>query len=209
MFYSRDTSFDLKKEDLHSYTKYGFLTDYINALSLLFPVGEKFFIDAVRNYEPLIQDKRFQAECKEFYKQEARHSREHNKLNKLLETEGLDLKGIEQSIKDRLEYMHIDDEERLLTTICLENITHLLAMFILKAEKYFLKDNAYRDLLIWHATEELEHTHVPRVVAKLMHIPHMEVIKHMPRTIYHLVAQTFKNYKAIRKIKHVYKTTVS
>lgn len=201
MFHSRDRHFNLEKDLVRSYTKLGTHgTDIINSLSLLFPVGEKFFIDTLRKFEPHIQDKNLIAECYEFYKQEARHSREHLKLNKILEDQGLDMDYIDYQIKQKLKKFKTD-RERLIVTICLENMTHLLAYFIIHGQGHKLfKDTEYKKLLLWHATEELEHTHVPRAVAKYIGIKHPEVIKGMPRALFYLYLQIFQNFIALKYV---------
>ena len=61
-----------------------FLTAFFNAMSISFPSGERNFIDSVRAYEDRITDPKLASEVKDFYQQEAIHSREHRKYNRLL-----------------------------------------------------------------------------------------------------------------------------
>ena len=74
-----------------------FLTAFFNAMSISFPSGERNFIDSVRTYEDRITDPKLASEVKDFYQQEAIHSREHRKYNRLLcQKRGYDLATLTQ-----------------------------------------------------------------------------------------------------------------
>lgn len=203
MIKSVNESFYLEKWDLHSYSYLGRnFTDVVNAASLLFPIGEKWFVNAVRRFEDKISSPFLRGECKEFYKQEARHSREHNKLNLLLKNKGLDLDRIERETFDRLEkWGGASDKQRLLTTICLENITHFIGNIVIKTNGALFKPGEYKRMLMWHSREELEHAHLPKEIGYLNGITDWDIRKHMIPTIYNLVAQTYKNYKEIKALR--------
>ena len=65
-----------------------FRTAWFNALSMSFPVGEQFFIDAVRDglkALPAAERERFAAEVQGFVGQEATHRRIHALFNAQLE----------------------------------------------------------------------------------------------------------------------------
>ena len=49
----------------------------MNALSVLFPEGEQFFVDSVRAFRDQIQDKKLKEDVRGFIGQEAMHSLEH------------------------------------------------------------------------------------------------------------------------------------
>ena len=53
------------------------LSHFLNSLSIFFPVGERFFIDSVRNYRDAITDPELKQAVKAFIGQEAMHGREH------------------------------------------------------------------------------------------------------------------------------------
>ena len=65
------------------------MTHFFNALSLLFPAGERFFMDSVRNYRDRIHDPVLRKQVLGFIGQEAMHTREHVDYNDLLQTAGL------------------------------------------------------------------------------------------------------------------------
>ena len=81
-----------------------FLTAFFNAMSISFPTGERNFIETVRAYEDRITDAKLAKDVADFYQQEAIHSREHRKYNKLLcQQRGYDLASLERVFLDRLE----------------------------------------------------------------------------------------------------------
>lgn len=53
----------------------------MNALSVLFPEGEQFFVDSVRAFRGQIQDPKLKEEVRGFIGQEAMHSLEHIAMN--------------------------------------------------------------------------------------------------------------------------------
>ncbi|HIV69686.1 MAG TPA: metal-dependent hydrolase, partial [Candidatus Aquabacterium excrementipullorum] len=54
-----------------------FKTRFFDAMSTLFPQGEKFFITSVREYRDKITDPKLLQEVKDFTRQEAQHSMVH------------------------------------------------------------------------------------------------------------------------------------
>ncbi len=56
-------------------------TTLFNALSLLFPQGERFFISSVAAYRDAVTDPQLAAEVKAFSAQEGLHTREHLAYN--------------------------------------------------------------------------------------------------------------------------------
>ena len=57
-------------------------THLLNALSLTFPDGERFFVDSVRALRDRVEDKARQKEISGFIGQEAMHSKEHETFNR-------------------------------------------------------------------------------------------------------------------------------
>jgi predicted metal-dependent hydrolase len=72
-------------------------TAVFNALSLTFPIGERLFIDAVRNYRDQVSGQLL-AETKAFIAQEAIHSREHVGLNAGLDRSHYPIAAIDAEI---------------------------------------------------------------------------------------------------------------
>ena len=79
-----------------------FRTAFFNALSILFPLGEQFFIESVKAYRNKIEDPVLQERVKGFMGQEAVHRREHQKYNEALCTShNLNLKELEALVAKR------------------------------------------------------------------------------------------------------------
>ncbi|MGO4611605.1 metal-dependent hydrolase, partial [Variovorax sp. 2RAF20] len=53
------------------------VTHFINALSIFFPAGERFFMDSVRHYRDQLTDPELKRAVAGFIGQEAMHTREH------------------------------------------------------------------------------------------------------------------------------------
>ena len=86
----RDLRFNLPPERACDWHVQGsHVTHFFNALSLLFPAGERFFMDSVRNYRDQIDDPVLKKQVLGFIGQEAMHTREHIEYNDLLQEAGL------------------------------------------------------------------------------------------------------------------------
>lgn len=146
-------------------------TAMANALNLVFPSGERFFIRSVRHYLDQLQDDPVLAEeVKRFMGQEVRHGMEHEKFFDALEAQGFEIRSFlawyERLAYDKLE-PSFSPALRLSVTVALE---HFTAMFAERALTRDILDTqahpVMRDLLMWHACEELEHKAVAFDVLK-------------------------------------------
>lgn len=68
-----------------------FKTRFFDAMSLTFPVGERYFISTVRAYGDQITDPHLLQEVKDFTRQEAQHGMVHTAFNAMLEKQGLNV----------------------------------------------------------------------------------------------------------------------
>jgi predicted metal-dependent hydrolase len=137
-----------------------YMTHLLNAFSLMFPQGERFFMDSVRAFRDQLTDERLKRDVRGFLSQEALHSREHHVLNGFLTKLGFDAEGIDRAVGDDLARRRaarrpIDD---LAVTCALEHFTALLAeLWLARPELRELAVEPLRTLWTWHAIEELEH----------------------------------------------------
>lgn len=138
-----------------------FRTALFNALSMSFPLGEQFFIDAVRGAAPLLppaKAERFAAEIRGFVGQEATHRRIHGRFNAHLERQGLPNLW-EARIRARLPlFAGADPRHALAVTAANEHFTAILAEWLL-AHPEALDGTESRLVTMWqwHCAEEAEH----------------------------------------------------
>ncbi len=134
-------------------------TVFLNALSILFPHGERFFITAVAQYRRRITDPKLAREIAAFTQQEALHTREHIAFNTAVERL-VDARKLEAEVGALLAEarQHSSPLVCLAVTIALEHFTAILAKEVLDTPAQ-LRDarEDYRRLWTWHALEECEH----------------------------------------------------
>ena len=161
-FSPRHPSFELREalaSDWHGGS--AFRTAWFNAMSMLFPLGEKFFIDSVRVHRDQITDPRLLKEITAFQGQEAIHRQQHQRYNELLcELRGYDLEAIEAPIRERIAWVHRELEQRrqLAGTVANEHLTAIMAHNMLSRRDSLMGANPHvAELWMWHGIEETEH----------------------------------------------------
>ncbi len=161
-FGPRRPSFDLAQalaSDWHGGS--AFRTAYFNAMSMLFPLGEKFFIDSVRFFKDEIDDPRLLKEIIAFQGQESTHRLQHQKYNELLcEQRGYDLDRFERPLRDRMAwaYRELTARRRLAGTAASEHLTAIMADDMLAHQDALSgADPHVAALWQWHGVEETEH----------------------------------------------------
>lgn len=163
-FEARNRSFALREPlagDWHG--GHAFQTAFFNALSLSFPVGEKFFVDSVKHYLPRIDDPKLKRDAAVFVQQEYIHRREHQRYNETLaEVRGFDLQKLESLYVREIGRANEQPPiARLAATVVLEHITAMFAAGSMRNPCWM--DGAHpamADLWQWHAIEETEHKSV-------------------------------------------------
>ena len=138
-----------------------FRTAFENAFSMLFPLGEKSFIESVKYFEDQIDDQNLLNEMKQFYGQEAVHRKEHQNYNELLcKLRGYNMESFLQTQKKRYEWAKktLPPKRRLAGTVAAEHLTAILADDLLRNKGHLENaDPAISKLWYWHAVEETEH----------------------------------------------------
>lgn len=157
----RDLKFGLAPERIADWNQgSAHLSHFMNTLSLFFPVGERFFIDAVRAYRDRVRDPELQKAVTAFIGQEAMHGREHEDYNEALFAVSPAARGIERFVAGLLRVLQkrLPARMRLSTTIALEHLTAILADRLLREPKILAgAEPRYAALWRWHALEETEH----------------------------------------------------
>jgi uncharacterized protein len=135
--------------------------DFLNAVSFLFPPGEKFFIQSVQNYQDRITEPVLKEQVKRFIYQEAMHTKEHIRCNLALNQTFPNGHKIEEFATAMLarNRRFAPKVTQLACTCALEHFTAILADNLLRMQERFLSDSdpAFAALWLWHAVEETEH----------------------------------------------------
>ena len=144
-----------------------FLSQYYNALSMSFPVGEQSFVDAVKGGLALLNDMpdtpenaRLRLDAAQFIGQEATHRHVHGLYNAQLEKQGL-VNRWQHWATRRIDYgrkHNINARHLLAITAAYEHCTAVFADGTLRYGSWF--DAAEPRMAMvwrWHAAEETEH----------------------------------------------------
>jgi len=133
----------------------------LNVLSFLFPAGERFFINSVRNYLPRVTDPVLREQAEQFIYQEAMHTKEHTRSNLVLAADLPYGPAMDRLAKTMLAF-HTRTSfkaSQLAVTCAMEHFTAILADDLLRRQDEFraAADPAFATLWLWHAVEETEH----------------------------------------------------
>lgn len=141
-----------------------FKTAFFDAMSILFPLGEQFFIDSVKEFREKIEDPELQRRVRGFMAQESIHRREHQRYNEALcRARGVPLKKMEAVVERRQEFArtYLRPIQRLSATVALEHLTAILADATFRNPEGL--EGAHPEMKAlwhWHALEETEHKSV-------------------------------------------------
>lgn len=139
-------------------------THIANSLCMLFPLGERFFVRSVKAFLDRVDDPALLADVRGFIAQEVRHGAEHQRAFEVLREQGYSIDRF-LAFYEAFAYKFIEritpKKLHLATTVALEHFTATLAERAL-AGGFMLEEAhpAMRDLLLWHAAEEIEHKSV-------------------------------------------------
>ena len=149
-------------------------TFFFDALSILFPRGERFFMDSFKAFRSQITDPVLLAQVNGFLSQAAIHTREHVDYNNRLKALGIDITPLDERLQRRLERLRqvFTPLQQLAATCAFEHFTAIIADEILTRPDYFKgSDTAFQQLWQWHALEETEHKAVAYDVYKAVSGP--------------------------------------
>lgn len=170
-------------------------THLSNGVNLLFPFGERFFVRSVHHYLKQLEaqgDVELVAQIRGFFGQEGRHAREHERFFEILRSQGYELDDFlarfEESFS-RLENL-FPPVYRLAATAAGEHFTALMAANAFRDRAFFDRaDPIMRDLMLWHAAEEIEHKAVAfDVLTRVLPNP---VARYFVRTFAMAIASAF------------------
>ena len=137
-----------------------FKSHLFDAMSVLFPDGERFFIDSVRQFRDQITDPTLKEQIRGFIGQEGHHSREHLEYSQRLRDLGYAIEPIERRARGSIRYAQkrLSPQRQLAATAALEHITAIMADQVLREPECLRGADAnMARLWRWHALEETEH----------------------------------------------------
>lgn len=174
----RRPRFDFANTPRHWLTDDPLATQMLNVINPITPAPERWFCQTFRDALPLIHDERLREAAQAFIKQEGAHSHGHTLGTRRLEELGLAL-GDYNDLMDHIfgELLGPDPlgrplksprarlvwlKARLAMVAAAEHLTGVLGHWSLNAGVFreAVVDTEMRDLILWHAAEEVEHREV-------------------------------------------------
>ena len=165
----RDLDFDFDNVPKYWFGGDPFKTRFFDALSVLFPEGEKFFIECVRDYRDQVPDPQMQAQIRDFMLQEGQHGMVHTRFNNRLKTQGIEVDRIlNQQVRILGNYRRKTPAWFTLSlTAAAEHMTAIMAhSFMERSDIFADADPRMRAMYLWHGVEEIEHKAVAFDVLK-------------------------------------------
>lgn len=136
-----------------------------NALHMVFPAGERFFVRSLMHYEEHLRgDVELWKRVRGFAGQEGQHGYQHERVFERLREQGVPVDAFLR-IYERWAYQFLvtlfpSKKVHLASTVAAEHLTATLARVALENGAFDHMSKEMGDLLRWHALEELEHQHV-------------------------------------------------
>lgn len=155
----RDLDVDFAQVPRHWMANNPTATAIANGVNLLFPHGERFFVRSVKHFQGRIDDPALRAAIKGFFGQEGRHAHAHDEFNAILRAQGFEIDRFLTGYKQVSSWLeaHTPPKLRLAVTAAAEHFTAILAEGVFSQDLLDKVAPAMRELLAWHAAEELEH----------------------------------------------------
>jgi len=138
-----------------------FKTRLFDAMSTIFPEGERYFISCVRDYRDQVTDPQLQRDIKDFIRQEGQHGIVHSQYNDRLKAQGIDVDMLEGRMRHLMFNVirkYVPKAATLADTAAAEHMTAIMAHgFFERKEVLESADRRMRAMYAWHAMEEIEH----------------------------------------------------
>jgi uncharacterized protein len=158
----RDPDLDLASVPRHWLAGSAAATGIANAVNMLFPIGERFFVRSVNAFKPIwSKDPELAARVRGFYAQEGHHASAHDDFNAVLARQGYRIDKFLAWYAESNAWWErrMPPKLRLAATAAAEHFTAIMAEGALSGEDYLFA-SAHPEmikLLGWHAVEEIEH----------------------------------------------------
>jgi uncharacterized protein len=135
----------------------------MDAMSVMFPEGERFFIACVRDFRAQATDPQLKEDIAGFIRQESQHSIAHTAYNKRLAAQGIDIERLNFIQRRNFNWVrqYIPMKQTIAQTAGAEHLTSILAhAFFSKGTAMRFQDERMQALYAWHCMEEIEHKSV-------------------------------------------------
>lgn len=186
----------------------GVLSALISGLSATFPPGEKEFVRSVVHFRDQITDPTLLEQIRGFAAQEGHHAHQHRLANAWLDSKGFGASQVEKMVEENIAQILSapgdHSAEHLASTVLFEHITATLAEFLLTRPDVMEKmAEPVRELLMWHAVEEIEHKAVAFDVY-MATVGDRGLLKRMGvvLTLFFLYRQVLHTTTALRSLGH-------
>lgn len=155
----RDLDVDFARVPRHWMAENPTATAIANGVNLLFPHGERFFVRSVKRFLGEIEDPALRAAIKGFFGQEGRHAHAHDDFNAILRAQGVEIDGFLERYKAISSWLEskLPPKLNLAITAAAEHFTAILAEGAFTQNVLDKAAPEMRELLAWHAAEEIEH----------------------------------------------------
>jgi predicted metal-dependent hydrolase len=132
---------------------------FMEGLSMLFPEGERFFVESVNHYKDAIVDPVLRKQVSAFAAQEGMHSAEHHKYNvRAVGPLAEHFEAVGGHLRHPIARRLLSPINRLAITVALEHFTAIMADELLRNRVYANEmQPEHAKLWLWHAVEETEH----------------------------------------------------
>lgn len=164
----RKINFNYPKDlPIHWFRDNPVATHVSNSFHLIFPDGERFFIRSVKRFADELRDPGLRERVKGFIGQEIQHGKQHEQFFDILRGQGFNIDWFLE-LHNQVSYEILEPFVSRVTngklplsmTAAAEHYTAAFAEVALDNPLLDELDPSLRDLLRWHAAEELEHRSV-------------------------------------------------
>jgi len=159
----RKLRFDFSAVPRHWFGGSRLATHLANGVNILFPAGERFFVRSVNHFldHPAVQaDPELVEQVKGFFGQEGKHARAHEDYNDMLRAQGYPIDRLLR-VQEAFNYGWLEQrtpaELRLAATAAAEHFTAIMAENAFAKQILAHAHPVMKELLLWHASEEIEH----------------------------------------------------
>jgi len=155
----RELDVDLTAVPRHWMANNAVATAITNGINLLFPHGERFFVRSVHHYLDQLEDPELPNQVKAVFQPEGPHAKDHQDLHARMRAQGFAIDGFLRRYKAVMAFLEPKTPAKinLAATAAAEHFTAILAHGAFKGPMLDYADPAMRQLLAWHAAEEIEH----------------------------------------------------